>query len=218
MAKVDAVSQFVDLAIRRELSPEAQARAFAAFARDGIADAMRTNTRVLGRAPRLQVKVDGRAGVPLETVKPNGVILAEFDLLDEVLRWIAQLLVDRSPVRSGEYVRGHRIFADGREIAVRGGEAVPPAAAYTFLNVVPYARKVEIGRTGSGRAFLIQVPNRIYERTAKDARRRFGNLADISFSFAAPIGGSIVPYGGAASRRGGAERAGRAPAITVRPR
>ena len=53
--------------------------------------------------------------------------------------------------------------------------APPLASEYVFLNTVPYARKIEIGKTESGRDFVIQVPNRIYERTANDAQARFGN-------------------------------------------
>ena len=50
------------------------------------------------------------------------------------------------------------------------GETIPPADEYVFINPVPYARRIEVGKTKSGRPFLIQVPNKIYERTAKDAR------------------------------------------------
>ncbi len=66
------------------------------------------------------------------------------------------------------------------------------AQGYIFLNPVVYARKLEIGKTESGRDFLVSVPNRIYERTANDARSKFGNIAKIRFSYSSAIGGVIA--------------------------
>jgi hypothetical protein len=230
IARIEPLSKFIDVTLREDLSPEAQSRALADFARAGIREARQHNARILGRAPRLEIAVDGRSGAALESVRPDGIIVAEFEVIDEALRWIAQTLVDRSPVRSGEYVRGHRIFADDREIQVFAGEPVPDAKRYTFLNLVPYARKVEVGKTKSGRDFLIQVPNRIYERTAKDAAARFGNMALIRFTYRAPMAGALLAYvslGRGKSRplpdaatraAAGQERALRVPAIVVTTR
>ena len=109
---------------------------------------------------------------------------------------------ERSPRVSGRYIRGHRLFIDGGEFI---GKDIPVGAEeYTFINTVPYARKIEIGKTKSGRAFVLQVPNRIYERTAKDARRRVGNSVDVKFTYT--------------SLSGAASRGNRFPAIIVRPR
>lgn len=217
--KVEPIAQFVEVVVREDLSPAAQSRAVADFARQRLREAQRANAQALGRVPSHETFVDGREGVPLESVRPDGGrIVFAFDLVDDALLWIARTLVERSPVRKGDYVRGHRLFADGVEVAVQAGGRVPEAEVYTFTNLVPYARKIEIGKTRAGRNFVIQVPNRIYERTAKDAQRRFGNFAKVSFSYRAPVGGSILNYGGAASRRGGAEHRSRAPAIIVTPR
>jgi hypothetical protein len=214
--KVEPIAQFVEVVAREDLSPPARSKAVADFARGELVKAQQANARALGRVPHHETFVDGRHGAPLETVKPNGGrIVFEFELIDDALRWIACMLVERSPVRSGEYVRGHRLFADGIEVAVSATGVVPPAEVYTFTNLVPYARKIEVGKTAAGRDFVIQVPNRIYERTAKDAKARFGNFMKIAFGYRAPIGGAIRAYGGAASRRGGIEHRARAPAIIV---
>lgn len=96
----------------------------------------------------------------------------------EMLRWIASELMARSPVVSGTYRSAHTLFADGAEVGsaedVAAGAAIPDAAEYVFVNPEPYARKIEVGKTRAGRDFVLQVPNRIYERTAADAKNRFG--------------------------------------------
>jgi hypothetical protein len=71
-------------------------------------------------------------------------------------------------------------MADGNEVTPGG--AIPQATQYVFVNEQPYAHKIEIGTTESGRAFVIQVPNRIYERVANDAMSRFEKIASIIFT------------------------------------
>lgn len=217
VTKVEPIDDFVEAVVREDLSREGRQKALAAFARTRLGEAQEANRAVLGAKPRHVTFVDGRRGAALENVDPDrGRIVFEFDLVRDMLVAIAKLLDERSPVRSGAYRRGHRLFAAGVEVLPTDPN-IPEAEDYTFVNLVPYARKIEIGKTKSGRDFVVQVPNRIYERTARDAGRRYGNLAKIRFSYRAPIGGAIVPYrsGSAASRRGGIERASRAPAIIV---
>lgn len=185
--KVEGVAKEIGLIVDEMLSPAGQSRAVADFARSAISEADDANRRVLGRVPPRTVTVDGRQGASLESVKPiGGVIIAEWDLISDVLVWIGQTLWDRSPRVSGDYQEGHTLFADGVEVP--RGQQVPKAAVYTFINLVPYARRIEVGKTRSGRDFVIQVPNRIYERTYKDAKGRFGNVAKISTGFESATG------------------------------
>lgn len=215
VTKIEPIDTWVDAIVRSDLSEEAQSRALASFARARIDETGLANRAAFGRAVPHREWVDGRQGAPLVSVRKGGTIVAEWSLISDVLKAIAQMLVDRSPVRTGNYVRGHRLFADGVEVAVEAAGEV--AQEYVFLNTVSYARKVEIGKTRSGRSFLISVPNKIYQRTARDASRRFGNLARISFAWRSPV----TPYqragsaGARHSRRGWAERQTRAPAIIV---
>ena len=111
-------------------------------------------------------------------------------MVTDVVRWILTALVDRSPVRSGTYRGGHKLFADGQQIEAGGN--LPAAVEFSITNTEPYARKLEIGKTESGRDFLISVPNRIYQRTAKDARARFGNIAQIRFTYRGIVDGAQV--------------------------
>lgn len=184
--RIEPIAKDVSIIVNDMLSPAAQSRAVANFARGAIAEADDANRRILGRLPPKVITVDGRAGADLESVHPNGRIVAEWDIGNDVLTWIGQTLLDRSPRRSGAYRKGHTLFADGVEIAF--GEQLPNAMEFVFANLVPYARRLEVGKTESGRDFLIQVPNRIYERTYNDAKARFGNIAKITFSHETQIG------------------------------
>jgi hypothetical protein len=182
--RITPIAQTIKLLVANTISPQAQQEAAASFAQGAIDEADATNRRVLGRVPPRTITVDGREGAPLASVKPDGgSIIVEYELVADVLVWIGDTLRSRSPVVSGAYRDGWTLLADGQEIAI--GDDIPSADEYTFVNTVPYARKIEVGLTESGRAFVIQVPNRIAERTATDAASRFGNMAKIKSTFIA---------------------------------
>lgn len=190
--RVDPIDRDIQLMISQELSAQAQARVFAQMAEHQIAEAKTTNRRVLGRDPRVRVTVDGKEGAPLSSVRPNGVVVAEFELLTDVLAWIGEQLVLHSPIKSGRYSRSHVLFADGSEITI--GAKIPEAQVYTFSNTQPYARKLERGASS-------EAPDGVYQAVAVLARRRFGNIAKIGFTYVAPFGGRA--------------RSSRQPAVTV---
>lgn len=183
------------------ISPQANSAAFAEFAREQIEEAKQTNKTILGRLPRYTVSVDGREGAALESVKPDGVIVTEFELVNDVLIWIADQLNIHSPFKTGRFRRHNTLFADGQETNV--GAVIPLAETYTFINTTPYARKIERGASS-------QAPDGVYQAVALLASRRFGNIAKISYSFRTAISGSFV--GG----RVGNRSENRNPAIIVR--
>jgi hypothetical protein len=196
--KIDPVEKVTAVDVRNDLGLAEQKQAVAQFVQAGINDAKQQNARILGRVPPYTVTVDGHEGAPLDSVKPDGGnITVEFELIGGVLAWIAQTLLDRSPVVSGAYRKGHTLFADGGEVDAFG--TVPPADQYVFTNSVPYARKIEIGKTEAGRDFVIQVQNRIYERTAADAIAKFGNQARIRFTYQPLQGGAVGQWASSAS-------------------
>lgn len=207
--KVEPLDQWVSITVDELMSPKARSKAIADFARVRLVEALDANKNATGGDTPYDQFVDGRAGAALETVNPDrGRIVFEFELINEVLMWIMATLIERSPRRSGRYRDSHVFFADGSQAAI----AAPPAAEeYSFANLQPYSRKLEIAKTKSGRDFLVSVPNRIYERTAKDARARFGNVAKIGFTYRGYAGGGVV--GG----RAGNKAKLRYPTITVRP-
>lgn len=172
--------------ITDQRSPVSIGRAVAEFVAREIAAVDAEITIRMGFALAKSIRVDGRRDVALYTVKPDGgEIEVEWEnMIPLVLVWIAKTLDERSPRASGEYQREHRVVADGVEFDVAG--EIPQAKEYIFFNTTPYSRRIEIGKTKTGRDFVIQVQPRIYERTGKDAAARFGNIARITSEFVVP--------------------------------
>jgi hypothetical protein len=212
--KIDPVDRDVALIIDEFLSPAAQSRQFAAMAAEFLKEADETNRQVLGRVPRSQTYVNGREGADLASVKVPGVVVREYELVIDLLVFIAEELrlaspvgkgPDKRPGHPGFYRASHTLFADGTEVP--RGAFIPDAAEYVFLSDVPYARRVE-------KRVMV------YEKTASKAKSRFGNIARVRFAWRSPV----AAYGGAASRHkkgrdgkwsGGAEWSTRTPAVVV---
>ncbi|WP_439399086.1 hypothetical protein ACRQ5Q_16985 [Bradyrhizobium sp. PMVTL-01] len=191
--RLTPLAKTIQLVVDRNLSPKARSARVAAFAQDQIDAADAQNRAALGTVPPKTVTVDGRQGALLTSVNPDrGIIIAEWSLVGDVLQWIFATLRARSPIVSGDYLRGHMLFADGVECDPTNP---PPAQEYIFLNVVPYARKIEIGVTEKGEPFVIQVENRIYQRTADDARSRFGNVVKIRSTYSSLSSVGATPIG-----------------------
>lgn len=185
--KLAPFERHIDIMVNARLAPKERQNRIAAFARREIADIDEVNRRALGVVPPKTVTVNGIQGAPLESANPDrGTIIAEWRLVGEVLQWIRDRLRERSPVgkyrdpHPGLYRDSHVMLADG---SVSDVEDHALASEFVFVNPQPYHRKLEIGKTKSGREFLVSVPNRIYERTARDAKARFGNLGKIRFSY-----------------------------------
>lgn len=213
--RVEPLDRDVRLIIDEALSPAGQSRQFAVLARQFLDEADNVNRQVLGRIPKYHTFVDGQEGAALESVKPRGVIVREYDLIIDLLIFIAAELRAVSPVRSGKYQRSHTLFADGIEVAI--GAVIPDANEYVFLSDLPYARKIE----GSAKRPPISAmaPHGVYEITVVKANERFSNMARIRFTWRSPF----HRYGGAPSRHskrarkwsGGREWDTRVPAIIV---
>jgi hypothetical protein len=210
-----------DLVIRLTGTDADRSAAFAAFARETLADAEATNEQVLGHVPPHHTIVDGVTGASEDQVRPDGVIVYEFELVTDALIWIGEQLELHSPVGAaardphpGLYQKSHVLFADGDEVPI--GADVPPASQYVFVNLQPYARKLE--RLDS-----------VYEGVASIAAGRFGNQAKITFGYYSVPSGAVGEYAQTASakaladrhsRRGNraAEWLTRQPAVMVSPR
>jgi hypothetical protein len=188
VARVEPISRDIQAIIREELSPAAKSRVLARFARETINEASDVNRRTLGQVPPYQTFVDGRRSDALERVRPDGVIVAEFDLISHLLGFVSEQLWIHSPVRTGRYQKSHRIFADGglvgevgnnsRALAAPGGRwtsGMVDAREWVFVSVAPYARRIE-------RGWSRQAPDGVYQAVAALARRRFGSLARVQFT------------------------------------
>lgn len=181
--RLEPIDRDIALMLNEALSPAAQSQALAQYAREGIEEARNTNRQILGRLPHETIAVDGRKGAALESVKANGVIIVEFELFNDALIWIADQITIHSPFKTGQFRKNNALFADGREIEV--GKEIPAATEFVFINLTPYARKIERGTSS-------QAPDGVFQAVATLAQRRFGNVARISFSYRTALGGSFL--------------------------
>lgn len=206
--RIDPIDRDIAVMFSDVLSPQARSSLFAAFARDQIDEARQINRKALGGEAPYSVYVDGREGAPLSAVKPDGVILAEWHFVTEVLVWINTQLQLHSPVLSGRYAKSHELFSDG--VDTENPNNSPIAQEYVFTNIQPYARKIEGDAIRPPQS--PQAPDGVYQAVAVLARQRFGNVVKVDFTYRTAIGGSIV--GG----RAGDRSSMRNPAIVVRLR
>lgn len=206
--RIDPIDRDIAVMFSDALSPQARSSLFASFARDQIDEARQINRKALGGEAPYSVYVDGREGAPLSTVKPDGVILAEWHFVTEALVWISTQLQLHSPVLSGRYAKSHELFAGG--VDTENPNNPPVAQEYVFTNIQPYARKIEGDSTRPPQS--PQAPDGVYQAVAVLARQRFGNVVKVDFTYRTAISGSIV--GG----RAGDRSSMRNPAIVVRLR
>lgn len=196
-ARIESIERDIQVMFAADLSPEAQSKALASFAREGLAEAQAQNRAVLGVVPPHESYVDGTRSEALETVRPNGVIVFEFEMLTDIFAWIGKALVEASPVKSGRYADSHLFLADG--VIVPPGAQVPQATEYAFVNSQPYARKIDRGLSD-------QAPDGVYQVVAAMAQRRFGNIASVLFGYEALQTGAIHDWAGSARGASWAKR------------
>src|ERR1700730_8105367 len=91
-----------NLIIRLTGSPEERSAEFAAAAREILAETEANNAAALGHVPPHVTIVDGVRGASEDQVRPDGTIVYEFELVSDVLGWIADQLELHSPVGGGD--------------------------------------------------------------------------------------------------------------------
>lgn len=197
MARLGAFSRDLGLLVDSALSPDARKGLIADAARQALQEAQDQNKAALGVVPAHEQVVDRVKGAAFETVDPDkGVIFIEFALGFDVFEYIGRLLVEHSPVLTGEYQDSHRLYADG--VVVAAYDPAVRAEEWVFLSAVPYARMIESGLSD-------QAPDGVYQAVAIMAAKRFGNVAAIKFTYRSVVGGS-----------GKQVQADRQPAVSVR--
>jgi hypothetical protein len=180
--RVQPIQRDIQLLLDDLKSPQQRSQALADFARDEIDDAKTINRQALGYDPPVTIYVDGTKGAPLDSVK--NVIVADFELVGQLVLWIHGQLQMHSPVRTGRYKESHALFADGHQVDPIG-PTIPIADEYVFVNLVPYARKIERGLSP-------QAPDGVYQVVAHLAQAEFRNVARVTFSYRTAIGGAII--------------------------
>jgi hypothetical protein len=209
--RIQGLAKTLTVELSESLSPQARSKIIADVAREKLAEAQQINKQAIGRIPEHTTTVDGRQGASFDAVQPDGTIYIEFDLLDDLFGWIDLQLIKHAPVLTGQFRRSFVLFADGVEVDPQA-PSLPQASEYVYLNLQPYARKIE--GDAKRKPLSKQAPDGVFQVVAELAARRFGNFASIKFSYRAPMAAS----GGTAKERRAADRKNRTPAIIVTPR
>lgn len=174
-ARIVAIQELVNVVRDRVLDPKRASARLAKIARDKRAEVEAKQ----GRHPT-EVRVDGKAGLSEDAVNPSGTIVylihpfAQF--VDEL--WAA--LRQESPVGPSKAGPGYRSlhFRDQWHILVNdqpapegswNGRQPKPGETWTFVNTMPYARRLAWG-------WSVQAPPLWIEEIAKRFERQYGNL------------------------------------------
>lgn len=198
MARLQPISRQIDLAIagvQQEVS------------RAIIATVRREHLKIMEADPRptsFTRIIDGVRGAPLEQVKRIAVF--EYPRLDVVAQFALETLFDKSPVLTGDYRNAHTLFLDG--VAVHNLQGWRPGSVVVISNFLPYSRKVEIGK------MKMRVPgtDHVYQQAEQIVRARFGNLANVRFTYTGIIGGAV------AKGKAGGKSINRYPALVISER
>jgi hypothetical protein len=141
---------------------------------------LRQQRQRAGIEPTDIVIADTRRGAPIEAAERQVII--EYGYLREVAQETLRALVARSPYQSGAYARSFVLLVAGQEVDTLTA-ITHDTAEVVILNTSPYARRLEVGKRRDGGPFVVQVKPRIVEETAILARRRFANVARLSFGY-----------------------------------
>lgn len=201
MARLSAFQAVVD--VRSRFTGEGRRRLHVELAEAAIADADARNEAAVGEPLEHIVIVDGREGAALNSVREGGIIAAVWPFHLPVIDFAWATLAALSPYRTGRYQAGHIMLVDGVEHIP--GDPVSPTAEVIFVNLLPYARRIEHG-------WSAQAPNGVYEAAMQIVRARFGNIADIRFRYTRIAAAGISAD---QSRRHGDDAL---PSIVIRPK
>jgi hypothetical protein len=181
---IEPITLDIHALIDHELSPKAQSRALADFAREQLREAENVNATALGFVPAHHVKVDGTNDASEDNVKPDGLIVYTFDLHADALSWIIDELRQFAPILSGLFKESFELFVDGALADL--DQEIPEGRQFIFMSPLAYAGKIE----GENKApESEQAPDGVFEAVAALCRLRFPEL-DIAFSYIAPRAGS----------------------------
>lgn len=140
------------------------------------------DAKAKGFAPTWEAYANTPGNKNLASVVLPGPIVFKYTYISKtIIPEIQAELRRQSPVISGAYRDSHIAFLNGSPVA-----AVPALKAgdeVWIANPVPYARRLEVGKTTSGRAFVVQVAPHIYERVAKAMISKYRNHAKIWFGY-----------------------------------
>lgn len=180
MAALQALRQRVMIDWPKMIEADAKALLLRT-AREGHARIMRDAVARSGVFPFWDAYANTPGNTNLETVRLPGPIVYRYRYLREVILVTLKMLEEASPIHSGKYKTSHTVWVNG--VAASPNVEIKRGDEVFIANTVPYARRLEVGKTDSGRDFLVSVPNKIYERTSKKLKQRYRNVSDITFGY-----------------------------------
>ena len=164
-----------------------------------------------GVRPAYAQIVDRRRDAPLQTVRPDGVIVFEWSYLREISSEAVRLLTERGPELKGDWKRSIPVFVDDTAASL---SAINERTRLVEVSpVIIYARRLEIGRDKKGGPFVVNAPPHLVQETAKTLARFYRNVANIKHSFV-QLAANTGDLKGSARARALAEI--RFPAIQIR--
>ncbi|UPT99370.1 hypothetical protein J4G48_0015505 [Bradyrhizobium barranii subsp. apii] len=164
------------------IAPENIGKELAAFARSELAKAIQEGEG----SERYERYVNGRLGAQEETVVPPGPILYVFHWWREIVEFVLQTAVERSPEKSGDYKKSWFIMTPGG--VVKSFDDIPINSTVVLTNNRPYARKIDVGH------MRMTVPPGIVEDVRRAVMARFGNFV-IAKRTMIPLPGGYVLKG-----------------------
>lgn len=126
--------------------------------------------------------VDNRPGRPLEAVKLFGKIEWRAESLQEAVDMIWRLLVQRAEkIRlMGNYRKSLRVFYPQTGASLDAPGILPPGVDVVhFYPLVPYARRIEMGKSD-------KAPRGIFKRTATQVRSGLKGAVNVRFDYTVP--------------------------------
>jgi hypothetical protein len=121
-----------------------------------------------GLSPSWEAYANSPGNSDLETVVLPGPIVYNYRYLSDLIKFALEELRLQSPVGpSLKYRNSHTVYVNDQPMGYTIPTNIKAGDIIYIANPVPYARRLEVGRTKSGRSFLVSVPNRIYERVTE---------------------------------------------------
>lgn len=136
-----------------------------------------------GIEPDLETMVvDGRRDASTADIKATSRIILDWNYITEAaIRTIGYLRL-HGPEQSGRWKDSIVLLIDGHEHHV--DQPIPvDTAQVTVVVAADYARKLEVGRTESGRAFSIQVPMHFVEASKIILQNQMRGVAEFEFIY-----------------------------------
>lgn len=190
-AALQAFRRTITVAWPKKGQEEAQ-KLLVRVAREGNAKIIAEQTARAGYPPEVEAYANTPGNRNLDSVKLPGPIVFRYRYHREILSAALEELRKASPVISGLYRDSHTVFVNG--IPIAGVPAsLKPGDEIFIANPVPYSRRLEVGLTESGRAFVLQVEPNIYGRVMRNVLiPRYRRVAKISLTYVTIPGAYII--------------------------